>query len=61
MGGLILPMSQHSLIENETDVKINIVIGSITILFGLVSIAFGEIIGVLFAIEENTRKNSIKI
>ena len=39
--------------------KIEIVTGFALILFGLFCAAFSEIIGVMFAIEENTRKISI--
>lgn len=42
---------------NPSSDGLDIAFGSIGLIIGLVSIAIGEIIGVLFAIEENTRNH----
>lgn len=54
--GIIEPNQQgHSFTNND---RTQLVVGSIGVLIGLLTAAFGEVIGVLFAIEENTRKGS---
>lgn len=58
--GLLEPMQSRQIIRNESQIQMTILIGVVNLIFGLGAFALGEIIGVLFSNELNTRKQDGK-